>query len=99
MIISLEHPLYIVNSHVQLIFAELCNALYSSTTPAETHRQIHRMCSLTGHHSPDNYFKWGFDGPHFWLKQRLGYKSGECFEGRLLTVLHYTPPAKLPIES
>ena len=99
MIILLENPLYVVDSQIQPVFADLCNALYSSTTPAETHRQIHRMCSQSGHHNPDNYFKWGFDGPHFWLKQRLEYQSEACFEGRLLTVLHYTPPTRLPIKN
>lgn len=99
MIISLENPLYAVDSYVQPVFADLCNALYSSTTPAEAQRQIYRICSRPGHRNPDDYFKWGFDGPHFWLKQRLEYKSGECFDGRLLTVLHYTPPTRLPIES
>lgn len=99
MIISLENPLYAVDSYVQPVFADLCNALYSSTTPAETQWQIYRICSRPGHRNPDDYFKWGFDGPHFWLKQRLEYKSGECFDGRLLTVLHYTPPTRLPIES
>lgn len=99
MIILLESPLYVVDSHIQPIFTDLCNALFSSTNPAETHRQIHQMCSRSEHCNPNNYFKWGFDGPYFWLKQRLEYKSGECFEGRLLTILHYTPPTRLPVKS
>lgn len=99
MIILLENPLYVVDSQIQPVFTDLCNALYSSTTPTETHRQIRRISSRPGHRSPGDYFKWGFDGPHFWLKQRLEYKSEACFEGRLLTILHYTPPTRLPIEN
>lgn len=92
MTVRFDSPLYATDVFVPATFVEVLNALVGATDPAQMHRLLLRLCARQGFRNPDNYFVWGFDGPRFWMQQRLEYRSEACFDGRLLTVVFYTSP-------
>lgn len=92
MLALFEGPLYVTDDYIQAIYTEIYNILILAHSPSDVNRLLLRLCTRKGHQSPHNYFKWGFDGKRFWLKQRLAYRSEECFAFRLLTILRYTSP-------
>lgn len=96
---QLHGPLYLTDLYVATTFAEVFNAMSCATTPAQMHRLLLGLCARPLYRDPGSYFRRGFDGPRFCLRQRLGYRSQACFEGRLLTLTHYTSPLNMPAEN
>lgn len=81
--ITIESVVSLYYPETGLAYTQIINTIANSNTRNDLRERMKRLKRDTDAH---DFFDWGFGRSHFWLHQRIGYKTPEVFTNRILIV-------------